>query len=86
MKFGYVFAKRLHSTLGKIDKSILAKKKLRYQSFLLNNICLTNLLITFWNYSYVKSMFSVPSEWLVLQRFSSHQEIFQILSESHFWL
>ena len=29
------------------------------------NFFLTNLLITFGNYQYVKSMFSAPSEWLI---------------------
>ena len=56
----------------KFDKSILAKK-VTLPVFLLT-FFFTDLLITFGNYKYVKSMFSVPSEWLILR------------SESHFWL
>ena len=44
-----------------IYKSILAKKKVTLLFFFL--IIFTNLLITFWNYWYVKSMFSAPSKW-----------------------
>ena len=38
-------------------------EKLKNQS-----IFFTNFLLTFWNYKYVKSMFSAPSEWLIFQK------------------
>ena len=46
-----------------------SRRKVRLTVFLLNNFFFTNLLIIFWNYQYVKSMFLPPSEWLIFLYF-----------------
>ena len=69
-----------------INKLILAKKKSYVTSFFVEHIFFHNLLITFRNYLYVKSMFSAPLDFLIFYRFLSYQEVCKILSESHFWL
>ena len=61
-------------------------KKVTLSVFLANNFFFTNLLRTFWNYKYLKSMFSALSECLISPRFLSHQEVFKMLFESHCWL
>ena len=49
----------------KLTNQFWLEKKLGYRFFCWTIFLFTNLLITFWNYWYVKSMFSPPSEYLI---------------------